>query len=39
MNESDETLSQLTEKNAILEAIAELSKKIDSLENNNQCSI
>jgi len=33
MNETDETLSQSTEKNAILEAIAGLSNKIDSLEN------
>lgn len=33
MNETDETLEQSTEKNAILEAIAELSRKFDSLEN------
>jgi chromosome segregation ATPase len=32
MNETDETLEQSTEENAILQAIAELSKKIDGLE-------
>ena len=33
MSESDEPLSQPTESNAILEAIADFSGKIDSLEN------
>lgn len=34
MNNSDETLEQPTQTNAILQAIAELSQKIDGLQSN-----